>query len=437
MAHTILLNFLVAALVFILISRKLFSFIKARYGGQGVKYKANVIFCGIIAVSVVPVVFLTFNEFLMLTAVVLIAYFFRKKLLAFSQKALSKKNGKIMFAAVALACGLTGCQADTDTGQVDTEQTTIQETQQTTETTGQTEQTVENAETSETETFSESLDNVAETVIIAGHEYDINETDIFLWEMPVTDDDLRALSSFKELKNLSIDLLADGCEITDLSMLSKLGSLETLCVNGTYEDFRFLDGMTELTSLSLMHFNCTTLKNIPSDTIITEINIDESKISSLDWIVNFLNLKKISFNHFDNIDVTPIGNLKNLESFSLTFSAANEIDFSFLQNLKKLKSFAFDPFPSDNIYDLSALSKCIDLEYLSISGAYKSLQFCESLKNLKSFSIISDGDSIYDILPLVECTNLQEIKLYCNFDKAQYNRLENTLVDCIIIKEDK
>jgi len=30
LAHTILLNFLVAALVFILISRKLFSFIKAR-----------------------------------------------------------------------------------------------------------------------------------------------------------------------------------------------------------------------------------------------------------------------------------------------------------------------------------------------------------------------------------------------------------------------
>lgn len=79
-------------------SRNLFSWLKARYGGQGVKYKANVIFCGIIAVSAVPVVFLTFNEFLMLTAVVLTAYFFRKKLLAFSQKILSKKNGKIKLA---------------------------------------------------------------------------------------------------------------------------------------------------------------------------------------------------------------------------------------------------------------------------------------------------------------------------------------------------
>ena len=98
MAHTILLNFLVAALVFILISRKLFSFIKARHGGQGVKYKANIIFCGIIVISAVPVVFLTFNEFLMLTAVIMVSYFFRKKLLAFSEKTLSKKNGKIIFA---------------------------------------------------------------------------------------------------------------------------------------------------------------------------------------------------------------------------------------------------------------------------------------------------------------------------------------------------
>lgn len=98
MAQTILLNFLIAALVFTLISRKLFSFIKSRYGGQGVKYKANIIFCGIIVISAVPVVFLTFNEFLMLTAVVLIAYFFRKNLFAFSQKTLSKKNGKIKLA---------------------------------------------------------------------------------------------------------------------------------------------------------------------------------------------------------------------------------------------------------------------------------------------------------------------------------------------------
>lgn len=98
MAQTILLNFLIAALVFTLISRKLFSWVKSKYGGHGVKYKANIIFCGIIAVSVVPVVFLTFNEFLMLTAVVLIAYFFRKKLFAFSQKTLSKKNGKIKLA---------------------------------------------------------------------------------------------------------------------------------------------------------------------------------------------------------------------------------------------------------------------------------------------------------------------------------------------------
>ena len=94
MAQTILLNLLVYALVFVLISRKLLSWVKAKYGGEGVISKANVIFCGMIAVSAVPVVFLTFNEFLMLTVVVLIAYFFRKNLLAFSQKTLSKKTEK-------------------------------------------------------------------------------------------------------------------------------------------------------------------------------------------------------------------------------------------------------------------------------------------------------------------------------------------------------
>lgn len=98
MAKTILLNFLIDALVFTLMSRNIFSWVKTRYGGQGVKYKANLIFCGIIVVSAVPAVFLTFNEFLMLTAVILVAYFFRKNLFAFAQKTLSKKNGKIKLA---------------------------------------------------------------------------------------------------------------------------------------------------------------------------------------------------------------------------------------------------------------------------------------------------------------------------------------------------
>lgn len=72
---------------------------------------------------------------------------------------MKKKRLLSLLAAVALVCGLVGCQADTDTGQADTEQT-IQETQQTTETTAkQAEQLIDEIET----TSAETTQSIAET----------------------------------------------------------------------------------------------------------------------------------------------------------------------------------------------------------------------------------------------------------------------------------
>ena len=320
---------------------------------------------------------------------------------------------KRFWAVLAALLCMTGCQGNVGAGQADTEQAVLESSETTTTVT----------ETSAEETS----DNTAETVIIAGQEFSADTTELFLWDMPVTDEDMQKLLNFKELKNLSIDLLADGCEINDMNMLSQIKTLETLCINGTYSDLGILNGMTGLKSLSLMHFDCDNLENLPNNTELTEIDLDECGINGLDWITDFQSLKKVSFNHVDFTNFDALGELKDLEMLSITFSAGREIDFSFLQNLKKLKSLTFTPFPSSSVYDLDVLSNCTALEELNISGTYKDLEFCRSLTNLKKFIIIADDDLMYDISPLSECVSLSELKLGCNFDSTQLDTLKSVL----------
>ncbi|MDE6745580.1 MAG: hypothetical protein K2J72_02955, partial [Oscillospiraceae bacterium] len=315
--------------------------------------------------------------------------------------------------------GMTGCKANADANQADIEQAALEITDTT---------------ATVTENSAESSDGAAETVIIGGQEFSVDTTELFLWNMPVTDEDMQKLLNFKSLKNLSVDLLADGCEINDMNVLSQIKTLETLCINGTYNDLGFLNGMTGLKNLSLMHFNCGKLEKLPNGTALTEIDLDECSIDGLDWITDFPSLKKVSFNHVDVANLDPIGELKDLEILSVTFSAGRSIDFSFLQNLKKLKSLTFTPFPSSSVYDLDVLTDCTALEELNISGTYKDLEFCRSLTNLNKFSIISDNHFVYDILPLTECVNLQELKLGCDFDSTQLDTLRNSLPNCTFIE---
>ena len=337
---------------------------------------------------------------------------------------MKKRRFLALLAAVAVACGLVGCRADTDTGQGDTEQT-IQETQQTTEITGQTEQTVENAETSETETFSESLDNVAETVIIAGHEYDINETDIFLWEMPVIDDDLHALSRFKELKNLSIDLLADGCKITDLSILSQLKSLETLCINGTYEDFGFLENMTSLKDITISHFFCDTIKNVPFDNTVTVLKCYESEIQNLSWLSNMSILKELEFSHFACNDYSGIGNINNLEILHMNLLEKYDVDLSFLNSLKSLRDFKYCMVHGS--VNFNCVSECINLEKIYVFDYINDFNFCNSLSNLKVAVFYASDDREYDLTPIANCVELEKLELYCNYSDDSISEIKDDL----------
>ncbi len=276
-----------------------------------------------------------------------------------------------------------------------------------------------------TETTSE--EHIPETIMIAGQEYPADETDVLLYGKAVTDEDILKISNLKSLKNLSIDLIAEGSSVTDLTPLSELSSLEALSLNGTYTDLGFLKGMTSLKDLSFMNFVCGAPENVPENKSITSISFDRSSVHDLSWLANFANVKKIDLAHFSSDYYTgypEIKNLNNLESFSMTSSVYNGY-FYFLENIKTLKEFTFEPLPSLEEYNFYELSDCTGLEKINIYGSCASLAFCRKLENLKEFSYTSDDEFEYDVSPLLDCSKLEKIDLCANCNEESLEMLKN------------
>ncbi|MBP1546085.1 MAG: hypothetical protein J6A37_05755 [Oscillospiraceae bacterium] len=273
-----------------------------------------------------------------------------------------------------------------------------------------------------------------ETVVIAGKSYSKSEEELFLWGVPLTDSDINKLSEFDNLRNLSVDLIAEGCEITNLNALSQLDSLEVLAIGGTYSDLSFLGDMKNLKELSFRHCCCDTFENVPSNTNISVLRLDECDIADTSSLSNFGNLTELELNHFESDNMSGIGELDRLERLSWTFSDADITDFGFLGNISTLKKLVFIPMPyDDNVYDFSGVSKCSLLEEVEIGGTYESLDFCSALTDMKKFRYIAADDKAYDLSPLMNCSKLERLELNCGFDEVQLNELKNRLADCEII----
>lgn len=258
-----------------------------------------------------------------------------------------KKKFLALLAAVALACGAVGCKADTDTGQVDTEQT-VQETQQTAATTTieQNEQTVENVESLETETFAESKDNVTETVIIAGQEFSVDATavsiDIFDNSEPVTD--ISVLDEFVNLKSININYFTDGGynrRVDGLKVFEGNENIESFSSRVGFlddDDIYVFETMPNLKSLSLYSVYEDFGFDIPS---LKELYLlgtyDLSKIEHL------TELESLSLEYNNGKDLSPITKLKNLRYLYICECFFE--DYSSILELENLENLWISSYP--------------------------------------------------------------------------------------------
>lgn len=311
-------------------------------------------------------------------------------------------------AFVVLVC-LSACRAD------DTEQTPPLET-------------VVSETASEVETETKTAETNIETIIIADREFDINTEELILYGADLTNDNLEKLTKFKELKKLSIDLYSYECEPFDLEVLSKLDSIEELYINGAYTDLSFLNGMTNLRSLTLEHFFCDTLENISPNVSITSFSCSQSEIDDLQWLADLAELEEISFSHFSCADFTPIGEITGLKSLTMVMIDNYDVDLRFMENLTSLEKFNY--YPIHKTKNIESISSCTKLTDLEIYADIDNLDFISGLLNLQSFSFYSGNQNIYNISVLENCRQLQNVSLSCKFREEELNNLKQILTDC-------
>ncbi|MCM1022706.1 MAG: hypothetical protein NC395_01445 [Prevotella sp.] len=198
----------------------------------------------------------------------------------------------------------------------------------------------------ETETSAEKEDNSAETVIIAGQEFSVDETIVSIL---ITDDsepvtDISELSKLKNLKSIDVNYITEGGynrRIDGLKTFEGSEAIEEIDIKtglADEEDIHILETMPNLKSISL-YGNYTDFEfNIPSlETLYLCGTYDLSKIEHL------TELKDLSLVFNNGYDLSPIAKLKNLKR--LKIESCFFEDYSSILELENLEDLWISSYP--------------------------------------------------------------------------------------------
>lgn len=145
---------------------------------------------------------------------------------------------------------------------------------------------------------------------------------------------------------------------------------------------------------------------------VTEISCEVDY--SIDYTINLMeilicsNLKKITFNGGEISDLTPLSNLKNLETLNIRFNRLES-----LNGIENITSLTAVNFCSNRLTDISALKYLTGLTNIILSS--NNISNLAPLKNLLNLDCLTVMDNnINDISPLYQLTNLQFLYLSNN-----------------------
>ncbi|MDR2559142.1 MAG: leucine-rich repeat domain-containing protein [Oscillospiraceae bacterium] len=208
-----------------------------------------------------------------------------------------------------------------------------------------------------------------DTINIGGMEISINETELTLMEMGLTDEDILPLQYLTNL--LYLDL--DGNNLTNISPLAGLVNLETLDLrHNRIRDISPLANMTNLVELSLWDNVITDISPLANLTKLEFIDLDENFVRDISPLAGLTMLHNLYLWDNDITDISPLANLTNLVYLDLD---------------------------ENNITDLSPLFGLSDLEWVSVAFMNPELtgaQIDELRAALPNAEIDSDWDWMYE-----------------------------------------
>ena len=267
----------------------------------------------------------------------------------------------------------------------------------------------------DTDNSKEEQHNPEEDIIHIGQLIHLKRLKISIDESEI---DLSPLSNLVELESLDIDIQY-GCS-PDLSFVENLSQLEKLDITvGSGVNLSPFGSLNDLRQLSIDtwgdEIDLSFLRKLNQ---LEEVTIDKCcTIEDLSLFQNMPNLQRLDISYMNDCDLNYLADLNNLETLAII--GENIRNPQGLSDLTHLKSLSLYDNSSNAMYgdeereplDLQAFANLTELEWLDLYYIYiGDISPLAELKNLRSINLADTNVS--DILPLAGLEKLDELYLF-------------------------
>lgn len=182
--------------------------------------------------------------------------------------------------------------------------------------------------------------------------------------------DVDGLINLVNVQTLQLPSLADSEQQLDLTGISNMTKLQEFSYYGKVKSYEPFRNLTNLKTLSLYSSSGNgDISALGCLTGLTELSISfDSSVTDISALANLQSLRTLYLNTEGTrqepglTDLTPLGELTNLQSISLNLSSA-VTDISPLRNLTKLQSADIRDYGQANITDLSPVDHVPNVTY--------------------------------------------------------------------------
>lgn len=232
----------------------------------------------------------------------------------------------------------------------------------------------------------------------------------------VTQDDINRIGQCRNLKRLCIGIFDEELDLSPLSNLVELETIELVTATLYEIDISFLSDLTGLKKFSLNRGEIKDYSFFYSLRQLREIYIVENNaIDNLSFFSDMPNLKSLHVENVHDTDLSDLANLKNIEKIDIGgYHIMNVEKLANLSHVKELCLFEYDIYMEDRLtIDLHLLDGMTELESLSL--VYISIKDISPLVDkqfLRTIILVDTG--IEDIEPLRKLDNLQWLQIWGN-----------------------
>lgn len=294
--------------------------------------------------------------------------------------------------------------------------------------------------------FIEDMPNLSTLEIVLNSIYDISPICNLkkLENLKLSSAFINDISSIERLSGLKKLNLYNNM-ISDISALKNLINIEELYLGGN-DYLSDISPIAELSKLKKLDL-CSNSYSCPSNprfdisvlsklTYLEYLNLDGNSITDISSLSSLHNLKALYLRENSLTDISAIRNLTELEYLDLSGYHAIT-NYEPFENLKKIKFLDLDMFAlQDNlgVTDISPLGNLTEIEYLNISGWQELHDDISALNNLTKLEYldISGFRRITNYSPLKNLFRLKHLDISCHYSSPDFD-LKDFLTECEII----